>query len=179
MKFSVILAMFLLSVNSFAGVCSQAYQAKGEKRNVLQGSLMLVPLTVSTGAVIVTGGGALPIFFATLMPTIGAELMPRTNQFFVIKEALKASSNNNLRDDSFQKIAKLIKMKMLKENGNTITDDEISHLLNAANESEEICPLVRINRHGKERRAVFNKSALVQLIVNSALGVPNSEIIVK
>lgn len=160
------LALISTISSAFSQDCIQAYNKKANDRMNLHIGLYAAAIVGGAAVSIATPAGwvFIPTFGGASIGTLVHGDAEIQNQFDRIGQALEQSKNGDLNGKAFQKIAAKIKHQAFEDYMIVLSDSEISASLNFANSTQAICPLVKIKKNGKEKRAVFNQKALVKYI---------------
>lgn len=153
--------------------CTEAYQKASKRRN--QRNLIVVGVVAGTAGAAAIGGGAIIVptfFFVGSVSALGVASgfepggMFSNNNFNKILTDFKT-----LQEGADQKHLSKIIADGLDEAGLDASNEEkISHarriLLDGFN-SSTFCPVVKIKKNGDEKRAVFNRRALVKYLAEN------------
>jgi hypothetical protein len=158
--------------SAFAG-CIWEYEHKGLNRD-LRNSL----LVITAGSI---GAAALPVPLAVIT-VVGINIYPyelshRDNKFEKLGKVLTQAYLSKLSGEELLDFHQDTREFINEKYKFDISLDETVALLNEANKSEVICPVVKIKKNGIEKRAVFNRKTLIRYIGELAEKKKDEEII--
>jgi hypothetical protein len=154
--------------SSFAN-CMYDYEDKAEMRDLRNG--VVLNLVGSVGGSLLLATPLAPLGLVMYVGNVAYQVdvvMNENNQFEKIVNILRHARYSKLDGKELLQFHEETRAYINNKYKFDISLDETVTLLNEANESEVICPVVKIRKDGTERRAVLNLKSLVRHIGRAA-----------
>ncbi len=168
---AILLSTFMTA--SYAQNCSEAYEVKSAKR---EGLKMGVVATVGVASFFT---GTVPLFLVGSSVALGSKAAithgELRNQFSILNDVLTAAHFGELENPKFLRLAQKIQTETQEKYNISLNNQSIAQLINEADRSMNICPLIRVKKNGDEVRGVMNKKGFIEYIANIA-GTGNTEV---
>jgi hypothetical protein len=165
MKNTLATLLLVSSMSSAFADCTDAYESASRKRDTRNLIITAASLYgAGAGMLILPAASSAFGVSAIVSISVGRSLSPRNydNNFDKLLFAFSAARSG--KDNSYLSkiIERSIKKAKLEMDAETVL--RAKEILVAGYENQTFCPVVKVKKNGDEKRAVFNKSALVDYL---------------
>lgn len=151
---------------AYAQSCSDAYEMKSAKRSALKMGV------VASVGVASFATGTVPLFLIGSSVLLGTEAVINKgeirNQFSDLERAITSAHFGDLENAQFLRIANKIQEESEEKFNLSLDLRAVAELINEADRSMNICPLIRVKKNGNEVRGVMNKKGFIEYVASIA-----------